>query len=176
MADDGEPRGAFPFSVACVSILLLSPPFSSFFSHVFSSSPPRLMPPSPPSAAGPERTRDEGPALFAFGVIADIQYADREDGTNFNKTSTRRYRHALEITKRAVEDWTTQSRTGGVPGWGARTDLAFIAQMGDVIDGCNKGLGASDAALQTVLAELQKAPSDRFVHLIGNHEVKARTA
>ena len=42
-------------------------------------------------------------------MIADIQYADREDGTNFNKTSTRRYRHALEITKRAVEDWTTQS-------------------------------------------------------------------
>ena len=154
--------------------LLLSAPSSRPYPLPFpppsSASPGSPFPPS--AGAAPERTS----ALFAFGVIADIQYADREDGTNFKQTSTRRYRHALEITRRAVEDWTTQSRTGGVPGWGARTDLAFIAQMGDIIDGCNKGLGASDVALQTVLAELDKAPSDRFVHLIGNHEVKARIA
>ena len=95
----------------------------------------------------------------------------REDGTNFNKSSTRRFRNALEITKRAVEDWATQCRTGGVPGWGDQIDISFVAQMGDVIDGSNRAAGVSDCALRTVLDELAKSPSNRFVHLIGNHEL-----
>jgi len=78
----------------------------------------------------------------------------REDGQNFAKTVTRRYRNALAIAREAVADWNAHSRDGGVGDWGARTDIAFIAQLGDVIDGCNKPVGTSESALQTVLGEV----------------------
>ena len=116
-------------------------------------------------------SRKQGSLLFAFGVITDIQYADREDGTNFLQTVRRRYRNALNITKDAVRDWNKHAHEGGLPGWGPRTDISFIAQLGDVIDGCNKDLGASESALNTVLTLLQKAPTPHFVHCIGNHEL-----
>jgi len=108
---------------------------------------------------------------FVFGVIADIQYADRADGTNFAKTVTRRYRNALEITKTAVADWNAYSTAEGVPGWGASGEISFVAQLGDLIDGVNKAAGASESALRTVLSELHKAPTQKFIHLIGNHEL-----
>ena len=42
----------------------------------------------------------------------------------------------------------------GVPGWEGKGNISFIAQLGDVIDGINKDLGASESALQTILAQV----------------------
>ena len=38
-----------------------------------------------------------------IGIIADIQYCDEEDGTSFDGSETRRYREALNVTKRAAK-------------------------------------------------------------------------
>ena len=45
--------------------------------------------PSSPAAAGAAPDENVGTALFTFGIIADIQYADADDGTNFKGDSTR---------------------------------------------------------------------------------------
>ena len=42
--------------------------------------------------------------LCAFGVIADVQYADIADGTSYCGTRVRRYRRSLEILKEAVRN------------------------------------------------------------------------
>ncbi len=61
--------------------------------------------------------------LFQFGVIADVQYADADDAWDFHKLSKRRYRHALVAFAKAVAEWNS------VP------TLAFVAQLGDLMDG-----------------------------------------
>ena len=43
--------------------------------------------------------------VFKFGVIADVQWADVEDGHNFARTVARRYRGALKTLERAVLWW-----------------------------------------------------------------------
>lgn len=43
--------------------------------------------------------------LFSFGAIADVQYADCDDGWNFAKTRIRRYRGGLVQLARAVDVW-----------------------------------------------------------------------
>ena len=45
--------------------------------------------PSSPAAAGAAPDENVATALFTFGIIADIQYADADDGTNFKGDSTR---------------------------------------------------------------------------------------
>ena len=66
--------------------------------------------------------------LFRFGAIADIQYADIEDAMNFSKTENRCYRGTLQHTHTAVAYWNQQA-----------PKLAFVAQLGDLIDGQNSG-------------------------------------
>lgn len=99
--------------------------------------------------------------LFSFGIIADVQYADADDGSDFAKTVVRRYRQSLSLLRKAVS------------GWNARQDLSlsFIAQLGDLIDGCNKKLGASEGALAACLAALDQSRCKEVHHLIGNHEL-----
>ena len=66
-------------------------------------------------------------ALFRFGFISDIQYADIEDAMNFSKTEHRGYRDSLENTKKAVAYWNQQHP---VP--------SFVVQLGDIIDGLRR--------------------------------------
>ncbi|KAK3588980.1 hypothetical protein CHS0354_043150, partial [Potamilus streckersoni] len=97
--------------------------------------------------------------VLAFGVITDVHYADKEDGTNYSRTATRYYRHALQHLKSMLETW-------------ERDPLckpAFILQLGDLIDGVNKSMEASESALQRVLAEI-KSFSGPCYHIWGNHE------
>ena len=47
---------------------------------------------------------------------------------------------------------------------------AFIAQLGDIIDGVNSKLGQSETSLAAALAELRRAPCP-VVNLVGNHEL-----
>lgn len=96
--------------------------------------------------------------LFTFGVIADVQYADIDDGYNFQRTNRRYYRNSLELLRNALDSW---SKAAVKPG--------FILQLGDLIDGKNEPLAASDRALQAVLEELGCAAVDVH-HVWGNHE------
>ena len=97
--------------------------------------------------------------LCVFGVIADVHYADIDDGMNFSRTRDRYYRRSLELVKTAVRDWSTGQ-------WRAE----FVLQMGDLIDGLNSRYGASRPALDAVMSELTK--SRHFVyHVLGNHDL-----
>jgi len=60
-----------------------------------------------------------------IGVIADIQYCDRDDGPNFDGTEFRRYRESLNVTTRAVKSFQAY-------------DVGAIIQLGDAIDGHSK--------------------------------------
>ncbi|KAG9350283.1 hypothetical protein JZ751_026637, partial [Albula glossodonta] len=101
---------------------------------------------------------DSVPPLFTFGVIADVQYADIEDGFNFKHTRKRYYRNSLRLLRRANEKWKSEV-----------IQPSFIIQLGDVIDGFNKKYNASERALETVVNELDR--SEIGVHHVwGNHE------
>ena len=103
--------------------------------------------------------------LFSFGVIADIQYADADDGEDFKKTVVRRYRNTLRILHEAVDHWLGQENEIGYP-------VQLIAQLGDIIDGrCHeKDGGNEDICLARVMAELQRIKLPRL-DVIGNHEL-----
>lgn len=92
------------------------------------------------------------------GVIADVQHADLPDGYNFDRTTVRHYRGSLENVPKACAFWNTR-----------KVDL--IAQLGDAIDGQNKGLGQSERALSSVLRAFDGCDCRRFLHCIGNHEL-----
>ena len=97
--------------------------------------------------------------LLSFGLIADIQYADIEDRLNYNKTTWRRYRNSLICLREAVTCWKGKN-------------LAFVAQLGDIIDGFNSEQNKSREALNNVLRELHKLPPRvGLVNVLGNHEL-----
>ena len=98
-------------------------------------------------------------ALFAIGLIADVQYADIDDGTNYDGSSKRHYRGALSALERAVPWWNAQ-----------QPPLACIAQLGDLIDGHNAALGQSHAAWERSLAVLRSAHCP-LLNVVGNHEL-----
>lgn len=96
--------------------------------------------------------------LFTFGVIADIQYADIDDGYNFLRTNRRYYRSSLQLLRNAQESWSK-----------AAIKPDFILQLGDIIDGFNTRHGASERALEVVLNQLRSSPV-KVYHVWGNHE------
>ena len=81
----------------------------------------------PPDAALPTAR-----ALLRFGVVADVQYADLDEGTNFLRTVTRYYRHAGEALQQAVRCWLAHGLLQD-----QEEPVAFVAQLGDLIDGLN---------------------------------------
>lgn len=95
---------------------------------------------------------------FSFGVIADVQYADVEDGYNFMKTRKRYYRNSITLLSEAIEEWNKEC----IP-------LSFIIQLGDIIDGVNAEHKTSEEALKKVMGEFKKAKAD-IHHIWGNHE------
>lgn len=115
--------------------------------------------------------------LLRFGVIADVQYCDQDDVPNRSRTASRSYRGALVCLRNAVKNWNELG------------DIAFVANLGDIVDQQNEKLGESHSALPAVLTEFGKAqttlklPADWVkttpalthrpfvVHLIGNHEL-----
>ena len=97
--------------------------------------------------------------IFSFGVIADVQYANQEDGTNYRKTSVRYYRNSLEVVKKTVKQWNSR-----VP------KVTSALQLGDLIDGRCKRDDSSETALETVLRELHQFEAPTY-HVWGNHEL-----
>ncbi|XP_071968836.1 manganese-dependent ADP-ribose/CDP-alcohol diphosphatase isoform X2 [Engystomops pustulosus] len=96
--------------------------------------------------------------LFTFGVIADIQYADIDDGYNYTKTRMRYYRNSLSLLKGAMNEWASEPHTP-----------QFILQLGDIIDGFNVKYKTSESSLKKVLAEIEKLNTPVH-HIWGNHE------
>jgi len=96
---------------------------------------------------------------LSFGVIADVQYADTEDGYNFAKTNVRYYRTALQMLNKAVKIWNEDSLKRP----------KFMLQLGDIIDGKNKSLGIAESSLSTVLQAMSKFAGPVY-HIWGNHE------
>jgi len=75
---------------------------------------------------------------LVFGLIADVQHANLDDGPNFKKTRVRRYRPALDRgLKLAVNEWLTY-------------DVECAVQLGDIIDGQAKRIGDSALAIARV--------------------------
>jgi manganese-dependent ADP-ribose/CDP-alcohol diphosphatase len=93
-----------------------------------------------------------------LGLISDIQYADQDDGTDFSGEEQRHFRHALQIVANAVDTFNAQG-------------VDAIVQLGDIIDGSNARLDASETALETVLSVFAEAHASTRFDLIGNHEL-----
>lgn len=92
--------------------------------------------PPPSRSAAASASAAAAKPLFQFGVIADVQWADAEDGYNFDKTVVRCYRGAFRNLVRAVDWWRELPSPPN-----------FIAQLGDILDGINVKLNASQPAL-----------------------------
>lgn len=103
------------------------------------------------SAEGQGNPADRQGPLFRFGVVADIQYADKDT------VGKRRYRESAEKLKAAVADWNRQ-------------DLAFVVNLGDIVDG-NGYKTADELRLMVGLFQPLKAPVH---HVIGNHCLAAK--
>lgn len=94
---------------------------------------------------------------FKFGLIADVQYADSENGFNFSRTNERFYRKSLTLLKEAVQHWKQ-----------AKVDC--VLQLGDIIDGKCRPEKQSDTCLQRVLNQFSELQGDVY-HVWGNHEL-----
>lgn len=116
-----------------------------------------------PASDEPAEMLEEPTALFSFGVVADVQYADLPVGTNFLKTVHRYYRHSLDALALAVQSW-LHDAPGGSP-------VAFVAQLGDLIDGKNADHGQTASAVADVHGVLLRLGSIPIHSAIGNHEV-----
>ena len=99
---------------------------------------------------------------ITFGIVADVQYADIEDGTDFSKTRVRYYRNSLNLLKNAINEWKRPS-----------DPVAFVLQLGDLIDGKNNqgGEEMSRRALTTALHPFQSLQNTPTYHSIGNHDL-----
>jgi len=64
--------------------------------------------------------------ITKIGVIADIQYCDEEDGSSFDGCEVRRYREALNVTRRAAKTF-------------EEFEIGAVLQLGDAFDGKSKG-------------------------------------
>ncbi|KAF4655339.1 hypothetical protein FOL47_009477 [Perkinsus chesapeaki] len=112
--------------------------------------------PSTSSAISALSTTATSTVLFRFGVIADVQYADVDNVFNYSHTKTRYYRRSAGALKQAIDWWNS---------------FCFIVNLGDLIDGRNKGLDCQDAAMGKVMLQVDALKCPKVVHMIGNHEL-----
>uniref|UniRef100_A0A7S0WLK8 Calcineurin-like phosphoesterase domain-containing protein n=1 Tax=Pyramimonas obovata TaxID=1411642 RepID=A0A7S0WLK8_9CHLO len=110
-----------------------------------------------------EKTEHDRQPLFRFGLISDTQYVDAEDGSNFPKTKIRRYRHSLQVLRRAVADWNKQHQCG--------RPMDFVIQLGDAIDGKCAQLTTSSSAVEDLVLEKEACLCQKWHWCIGNHEL-----
>lgn len=105
-------------------------------------------------------------------ILSDVQYADVDDGWNYHRTSQRYYRNALQQLQDAIQEWLHVS-TPATSGTSAATPLSFAVNLGDLIDGKNKMVGTSQAAMDAAKAAWEPflARIGPVHHLVGNHEL-----
>lgn len=102
------------------------------------------------------RTPNRPPVLrspaFSFGLIADVQYADKPDH------AARRYATSLGRLNQCVAELNKHR-------------LDFTIQLGDVIDG-NDGVDKTRQDLDRVMSEFARLDT-RLYHVVGNHCLNA---
>src|SRR5262249_5518512 len=110
----------------------------------------------------PTRQQNGGsePLLATFGLITDIQYADVDDGTNFDGTRQRFYRQSLALTREAVSHWRTH-----------QPQPKFLLQLGDLVDFKCTLQQDSHGAMRRVLDELEALHDVPVMHIWGNHDM-----
>lgn len=96
--------------------------------------------------------------LFSFGLITDVQYAERENGMNYLQTKKRYYRKALQCLNAAVTYWEVNENT------------KFILQLGDLIDGSCRKYGTSQECFDRLHQAFEKYHGP-IAHCWGNHEL-----
>ncbi len=94
------------------------------------------------------RTQPEPQTSFSFGVVADIQYAGKDD------SEARHYRSSQDRLVDCVDELN-------------RHDLAFTIQLGDIIDG-NTNEVSTLADLDRILGTFNTLKMPTY-HVIGNH-------
>ncbi len=94
------------------------------------------------------RTQPVPQTSFSFGVVADIQYADKYD------SGARHYRSSLDRLADCVDELN-------------RHDLAFTIQLGDIMDG-NTNETSTLADLDLILGSFNTLMMPTY-HVIGNH-------
>ena len=167
-----DPR--LQFSVSIVLVLLLL-----FFTIMTPKDVQALSSSSMSSSSSPyDRLRtdivpgdDEN--AFTFGVIADVQWADADDGSNYAKTVKRCYRGAFTQLQNAVKYWNSYNSNQDQDAK-QKDQLKFIAQLGDLMDGLNqhKPDDESERVTNMALEELNKVSNNcPSVNLVGNHEL-----
>ena len=105
------------------------------------------------------------PPLFAFGLIADIQYADLDDAWNFAKTDLRGYRGALACAANAVSDW-----NGTAAATTAATNAAAAATSASAADASTSTstITSTSASLTSTAASTTLATPISFVLNLGD--------
>ena len=95
--------------------------------------------------------------LLRFGLIADLQYANIDDGFNFDKTKKRYYRNAISLLRTAMKDW-------------KHHNIRFVLQLGDIIDGFCRRVEEPETCLNRIL-DIFGEESWPLFNVIGNHEL-----
>lgn len=107
-------------------------------------------------------------APLCFGIISDIQYADIEPASNFGGSEHREYRGSAQAAHSALDDM-----------FKCASQVSFIAQLGDLVDGQNAGEYGQGLALSAPQSESAINQTLRIwdkyntvvYHTIGNHEL-----
>ena len=97
--------------------------------------------------------------LLKFGLISDTQYVDADDGATFDGSTVRRYRHSLEILRKAVDYFKSEA-------------LSFCVLLGDAIDAKAGHLGIAGHCLDIVL-DLTSTTGCPWNIVLGNHDLKS---
>lgn len=90
---------------------------------------------------------------FVFGVVADIQYADK------STKKDRDYRASLPNLQKCADDMN-------------KRQPVFVIQMGDIIDGYTDDIAASIEDMDTILKVFNQLHMPKY-HVLGNHCVLA---
>eukprot|EP00030_Apusomonadida_sp_AF-17_P007859 a843986_32.p1 GENE.a843986_32~~a843986_32.p1 ORF type:complete len:342 (-),score=100.42 a843986_32:187-1173(-) len=95
---------------------------------------------------------------FVVGVLTDTQYADADDGTSFDGTEQRFFRHAETAVVEAVETWRKSS-----------PPVALVFHVGDIVDGRHSKAHSLDG-LDRIRKPLESLGVP-VVYACGNHEL-----
>ena len=99
-----------------------------------------------------------GKPIVSFGLITDIHYANNDDRWNYFQTFMRRYRNSLNLVNQACNHWLN----GKYP-------IAFLIQLGDIIDGLCYTNKTSTIDLERIFAQFGNISP--IYHIWGNHEL-----
>lgn len=92
-----------------------------------------------------------------IGLIADVQYCDRENGWNYKKTQERFYRNSVNQLDDALEYFSTNN-------------CHKVLQLGDLMDGQCRSKHQYDEASQLISKRFERDDLETF-HILGNHEL-----